>query len=61
MLKYSVLFLTTSTSAITLQSTSDPICSTAGCTQYLHPKDDDGYDKDYFVPNFGSDEEIIAS
>jgi TfoX/Sxy family transcriptional regulator of competence genes len=34
---------------------SDPICSSAGCTQYKHKKKGLGYDIDYFVPNFGAD------
>jgi len=37
---------------------SDPICSSAGCTQYKHKKKALGYDIDYFVPNFGRDHEI---
>ena len=32
----------------------DPICSSAGCVQYLHPKPK-GNPMDYFVPNFGAD------
>ena len=38
---------------------SDPICSSAGCNQYKHPKKDPGYDKDYPVVNLGVDKEII--
>ena len=38
---------------------SDPICNSAGCTQYKHPKKDDGYDKDYPVVNLGVDRDII--
>ena len=37
---------------------SDPICSSAGCTQYKHKKKDRGYDIDYPVPNFGRDKDI---
>lgn len=37
---------------------SDPICSSAGCTQYKHKKKGLGYDIDYFVPNFGADHDI---
>jgi len=37
---------------------SDPICSSAGCDQYKHPKRDLGYKQDYFVPNFGRDHDI---
>ena len=41
---------------------SDPICSSAGCTQYLHPKGPDDHPMDYFVPDFGkSKEEVIAT
>jgi hypothetical protein len=38
-----------------LKMESDPICSSAGCTQYPHPSKDRGYKIDYFVPNFGAD------
>ena len=34
------------------------MCSSAGCTQYLFPKSD-GYKKDYFVPDFGVDQDIL--
>jgi len=37
---------------------SDPICSTAGCTQYTHPSQKAPYPIDYVVPNFGVDSEI---
>merc|ERR1712032_1653706 len=37
---------------------SDPICSSAGCTQYKHKKKKLGYDIDYFVPHFGADNDI---
>merc|ERR1719240_2235404 len=40
---------------------SDPICSSAGCTQYLHLKKDLGYKINYPVPNFGADTDIIDS
>merc|ERR1712147_478888 len=40
---------------------SDPICSSAGCTQYKHKKKPRGYDINYPVPNFGVDTDIIAS
>ena len=36
---------------------SDPICTSAGCTQFKHPKKE-GFKKDYFVPNFGVDHDI---
>ena len=38
-----------------LRLESDPICSSAGCTQYRHPAKDRGYKIDYFVPHFGAD------
>jgi hypothetical protein len=37
---------------------SDPICSTAGCTQYKHPSQAASYPMDYTVPNFGADSEM---
>lgn len=40
---------------------SDPICSSAGCTQYSHKKKKLGYDINYFVPNFGEDRDITDS
>jgi len=40
---------------------SDPICSSAGCTQYKHKKKALGYDINYFVPHFGADTEINES
>merc|ERR1719198_2032077 len=42
--------LVATASAVTIKS--DPICNSAGCTQFLHPKKDD------FVPDFGRDHEI---
>jgi len=44
-----------------VQVNSDPICSSAGCTQYEHPKAPDGPPMDYPVPNFGQDHEIATS
>ena len=44
-----------------VQLGDDPICSTAGCTQYTHPKKDRGYPIDYFVPSFGADPEIAGT
>jgi len=41
--------------------TSDPICSSAGCSQYKHKKKPRGYDINYPVPNFGVDHEILDS
>ena len=40
---------------------SDPICSSAGCGQYKHPKKDRGYDIEYPVANWGDyDQDIVA-
>ena len=44
-----------------MQLQSDPICSSAGCEQYKHPKAPDEPPRDYPVPNFGTDTDIIAS
>jgi len=47
-----------------VQMKSDPMCSTAGCTQYLHPvpKDSTKFPPPaavgYKVPNFGVDSDI---
>lgn len=43
-----------------IQTKSDPICNSVGCTQYQwdHVK---GHPKDYFVPNFGVDEDIRST
>ena len=40
------------------QARSDPICSSAGCTQYEHPKPPAGPPMDYPVPSFGADPDI---
>lgn len=40
-----------------VQLESDPICSSAGCDQYKHPKKE-GHPMDYFVPNFGRDHDM---
>ena len=37
---------------------SDPICSSAGCTQYEHPSKELGYKINYPVANFGTDSDI---
>lgn len=42
------------------ETESDPICSSAGCTQYEHPKLET-YPMDYPVPNFGVDHGILAA
>ena len=50
------------TLALQLDSSSDPICSSGGCTQYNHPKfDGDKIKRDYFVPNFGRDSDILGT
>ena len=43
--------------SLKLQISSDPICSSAGCPT----KKDKGHPKDYFVPNFGMDEDIAST
>jgi len=40
---------------------SDPINSSAGLNQYLHPKPRNSHPIDYPVPNFGVDEDIVAT
>jgi len=37
---------------------SDPICSSAGCNQYLHKAPALGYPINYGVPNYGEDHDI---
>jgi hypothetical protein len=37
---------------------SDPICNSAECDQYLHPKRKDDYPINYAVPDFGVDHDI---
>lgn len=37
----------------------DPICSSAGCVQYKHPKEKPDHDIDYFVPSYGKDHDRI--
>ena len=46
--------------AVAADIQSDPICSSAGCTQYEHPKLET-YPMDYPVANFGVDHDIKAS
>merc|ERR1712178_256045 len=43
---------------LAVQLDSDPICSSAGCTQYKHKKKGLGYKINYSVPNFGRDHDI---
>jgi hypothetical protein len=42
---------------------SDPICHSAGCTQYLFPKPNksEEYPMDYPVPHFGIDQDDVAT
>ena len=47
--------------ASAVQIESDPICSSAGCTQYKHKSTPLGYPIAYPVPNFGSDPDIDAT
>jgi len=46
---------------VQLDSESDPICSSAGCTQYLHKHAKPSYAVDYPVPNLGQDRDIADS
>jgi len=48
---------------VQLSSESDPICHSAGCTQYPHPKPskEGQYPMDYFVPNFGQDRDVVST
>jgi hypothetical protein len=39
----------------------DPICGSAGCTQYKFPDAKPGHPIDYPVPNFGMDHDIKAT
>jgi len=48
-------------SDIKADAESDPICSSAGCGQYRHKPTDLGYPIDYYVPNFGGDQDIVDS
>ena len=52
--------LTGTEADVRLGATSDPICSSAGCTQYQHPHKDD-FKMNYFVPDFGKDHDIKVS
>tara|TARA_B110000285_G_scaffold221619_1_gene274821 strand:+ start:151 stop:537 length:387 start_codon:yes stop_codon:yes gene_type:complete len=48
-------------SGVDIQMESDPICSSAGCSQYKQPEGPPQHPMDYFVPNFGMDKDIIAT
>jgi len=41
-----------------INTASDPICSSAGCSQYKHKGGALGYDINYPVPNFGADTDM---
>lgn len=41
-----------------MQLQSDPICSSAGCTQFKHAPGPPLPPRDYFVPDFGTDPEM---
>ena len=57
---FKVALVVASASAIKIYS--DPICNSAGCTQYKHPDSKEAkYDMDYFVPHFGMDRDIQGS
>ena len=47
--------------AAAIKVESDPICSSAGCTQYKQKATPLGYDLDYFVPNFGPDPDMVGT
>lgn len=40
---------------------SDPICNSAECSQYLHPKRKDDHPINYPVPDFGVDKDIVTT
>jgi hypothetical protein len=44
-----------------VQLQDDPICSSAGCTQYKQPEGPKPPPRDYFVPNFGMDHDIKST
>merc|ERR1711934_551794 len=60
MYKFTVALLVAVASGIKIRS--DPICNSAGCTQYKHPDSKEAkYDMNYFVPHFGMDRDIQGS
>merc|ERR1711934_188115 len=60
MYKFTVALLVAVASGIKIKS--DPICNSAGCTQYKHPEAKEAkYDMDYPVPHFGMDRDIQGS
>jgi hypothetical protein len=46
---------------VQLSSSDDPICSSAGCTQYKHPDAPAEPPMDYPVPSFGPDPDMEAT
>ena len=42
-----------------ITSKDDPICSSAGCTQYKHPHEKPDHDVDYYVPNYGPKDVVL--
>merc|ERR1712167_237880 len=57
---YKIALLVASAAAIKISS--DPICSSAGCTQYKHPDSKVAtWPLDYGVPHFGMDRDIQGS
>jgi len=57
---FKLVLLAASASAIKISS--DPICNSAGCTQYKHPESkESNYPMDYGVPSFGMDRDIQGS
>ena len=54
-------FIALVAAASAVQISSDPICSSAGCTQYKHKKAELGYPINYPVPSFGADPDIEAN
>ena len=59
-MKFIVALLIATTTAIKISS--DPICSSSGCDQYKHPDSKVAdWDRDYPVPHFGMDREIMGS
>jgi hypothetical protein len=46
---------------VDLRTGSDPICSSAGCTQFKHKATPLGYDLDYFVANHGPDPDMVGT
>jgi hypothetical protein len=44
-----------------IRQRSDPICSSAGCAQYKHPAPAAEPPRDYPVPDFGQDHDIMST